>query len=377
MNQKSKILTAVLLAILVAVAIASAYRAVNVSKTSAFRMVAILPLTGNLAVIGTPKREAMELALEHAKKANPSLKLEIEYQDSQASVSNAVSVLNQVLATNAPNLLFIDMTTIVDASIPIINSKKILSFAGSAQAGITKRSDHLYRIFPGGDQEVQVILDHLKNRKPKGVFVLHANELYGRSIKDAILAKKGDLAILGFEEFGVIDKDFRVQLAKARASGADVVAIFGYGNEYSTLLRQAQELGIGPNRIVANIGAVNIGVTQLPAESTEGMVFAAPAFALRSGTPSAQKEQQFLETAYKEKYGKAPDFRVAFIYDTITLLAREMQQAKDENALRAALARISDYHGTSGTISIDSNRDARTEVVLGHYKSGKPIARSE
>lgn len=340
----------------------------------AHRMVAVLPLSGSLAVIGTPKREAMELALEQVRRTYPNLKLSIEYQDSQAKVANAISVLYQVVSANPPDSLFIDMTTIVDASVPILDNKKILTFAGSAQAGITKRSEYLYRIFPGGDQEVQVIVSHLRERKAKRIFVLHANELYGKSIKDALLKYNAKLPFVGFEEFAISDKDFRTQLAKARDSGADVVAVFGYGNEYGTLLRQAQELGIPSNKIVANIGAVNIGVTQLPAGLTEGMVFAAPTFALRSGTAGVPEHQQQLETAYQAKYGKAPDFRVAFIYDTIMLLAAELHKGATGNALRAALRNVTSYQGASGTINITSSRDASVSIVLGRYQSGKPIA---
>ena len=338
----------------------------------AYKLVAVLPLTGHLAAIGTPKQEAMELALENTSELYPDLEFEIEYQDSSASATNAVSIINQAIATDTPDSFFIDMTSVADACIPIVDEKNIMTFVGSAQAGITNRSDQIFRIFPGGDQEVKMIIGHLINRAPQGVFVLHSNELYGASVKKALLAHSADINFLGFEEYGIIDKDFRVQLAKAKASNAEVIAIFGYGNAYASILQQAQELEIRPENIVANLGAVNIGVTNLRPDLTEGMVFVGPSFALNSGSASASKEQREMVEAYVNKYKKEPDFRVAFIYDTIMLLARELNSTNDLAEVRKRLQNIQSYDGVSGKISITDSRDAQVDMVLGIYKDGRP-----
>ena len=141
-----------------------------------YRLVAILPLTGNLAVVGTPKREAMELALEQGRQDFPEIKLSIEYQDSLGLPKDGVAALNQAISLQKPDFSFVDVTPIVDAAIPVVDSNRLLTFAGSAQAGITKRSEYVFRIFPGGDQEVTLLSDFLAKRRPKSIFVLHTNE---------------------------------------------------------------------------------------------------------------------------------------------------------------------------------------------------------
>jgi branched-chain amino acid transport system substrate-binding protein len=335
------------------------------------RLLAILPLTGNLAVIGTPKREAMQLAVESAAKLYPDVRFTVEFQDSQGNAKEAVSALNQALALKKPDFLFIDMTPIVDATLPIIDSNGILTFAGSAQAGITKRSESLFRVFPGGDQEIRLLVEHLKSREYSGLFVLHPNELYGRSIAAEFARIKDDVKFVGADEYALSDKDFRVQLAKARDSGADVIALFGYGSEYAAILRQAQELGIPSDRFVANLGAVNIGVIQLPADMTEGMVFAGPAFALRSHDSYAP--QQELVAAYKQKFNKEPDFRVAFVYDSILMLVQAINESEGTAAVPSRLKAMTNYEGTSGRIHMTAERDAEVDLVLGRYTGGKPV----
>jgi branched-chain amino acid transport system substrate-binding protein len=338
-----------------------------------FRLLAVLPLSGNLAAIGTPKREAMELAIEHGKAAYPDVKISVDFQDSQGNSKDANSVINQALGTKRPDFMFIDLTPIVDATLPTVDANHILTFAGSAQAGITSRSEYLFRVFPGGDQEVQLLVKHLKERQPKGVYVLHANELYGRSVNDALAKHRDEIHLLGSEEYALSDKDFRTQLTKAKESGADAIVLLGYGSEYATMLRQAKELGIPSDHFVANLGGVNIGVIQLPPEMTEGMVFAGPAFALRSENPESYPPQQRLVDSYKQKYGRAPDFRVAFVYDTIMLLFRAAHESKTLDDMRAQLRKVNGYEGASGRISISDTRDAVVELVLGKYQSGKLV----
>ncbi len=338
-----------------------------------YRLLAVLPLSGNLAAIGTPKREAMELAIEQGKAAYPDVKIAVDFQDSQGTAKDAISVINQALGTKRPDFMFIDLTPIVDATLPIVDANHILTFAGSAQAGLTSRSEYLFRVFPGGDQEVQLILNYLRQSKPKGVYVIHANELYGRSVDQALAKYRDEIHILGSEEYALSDKDFKTQLTKAKESGADAIVLLGYGSEYATLLRQAKELGIPSDHFVANLGGVNIGVMQLPPEMTEGMVFAGPAFALRGDNIDSYPPQQRLVDAYKQKFGKAPDFRVAFVYDTIMLLFRAAHDSKTIEEIRAQLRNVNGYEGASGRISISDTRDAVVELVLGKYQSGKPV----
>src|SRR2546423_11304735 len=76
---------------------------------SDYRLLAVLPLSGNLAAIGTPKREAMELAIEHGRAAYPGVKILVDFQDSQGNAKDAISVINQALATKRPDFMFVDL----------------------------------------------------------------------------------------------------------------------------------------------------------------------------------------------------------------------------------------------------------------------------
>lgn len=337
-------------------------------------LVAILPLTGNLAVIGTPKREAMDLAMAQASQSFPDVKLRIVFQDSLGTPKDGVAALSQAIAVQKPDFAFVDLTPVVDAAIPIVDSKRLVTFAGSAQAGITQRSAYVFRVFPGGDQEVRLISQHLEATRPKSIFILHPNELYGRSV-DQLLQKRAselNISVAGSEEYALADRDFRVQLIKARQSKADRIVLMGYGSEYGLILRQSNELKIKPDRFVSNLGAVNAGVMQLDPQFTEGLTFAGPLFALRMKNLDSYPPQKRMVEAYKARFGRTPDFRVAFVYDTIMLLAKALHESGSVEAVIAKLTSVTEYEGVSGRITISADRDASVEMTLATYRSGQP-----
>jgi branched-chain amino acid transport system substrate-binding protein len=340
-------------------------------------MAAVLPLSGNTAAIGTPKREAIQLALDEIGRSHPKLSLNVAFEDSRGTPRDGVSAFSKVIATNGVKLAFVDMTTIVNACTPIADSNRVLMFAGSAEAGITDRSAFVYRVFPGGDQEVELITKHLLSLPPpQKLFLLHTNEFYGHSVRDLIKKRLSGTAIeiLGAEEYALADSDFRAQLSKAKASGATRLLLLGYGMEYTRILKQAQELGISASQVVSNLGAVNATVTALPTELTEGMVFAGPAFNLRLEKLDSYPKQKAMVEAYKARFGKEPDFRVAFVYDTMMLIAKALEEAGGTEGLPAVLARTPSFEGVSGRISLPPNRDAVVDMVLARYEGGNVVA---
>ena len=62
---------------------------------------AILPLTGNFAKIGIPKKNAMEIAAEEINnsKNKSSKKMEIIYEDSKGTSKDGVTIFQKMLST--------------------------------------------------------------------------------------------------------------------------------------------------------------------------------------------------------------------------------------------------------------------------------------
>ena len=343
-------------------------------KENVVRMGVVLPTTGNSAVIGEPKKRAFDIALEQYN--SEKKQLEVVYEDSHGLAKDGVSALNKLFMDKDFDCFYVDLTPIVNACVPQINAHKTITFAGSAQPGITDASNYLFRIFAGGDQEIKMMVDLLISQSVNKVFVLHTNELYGIEATELLrklFEEKGG-EVVNDEEYPMNNGDFKDQLIKAKKSNAERIILMGYGNEYSVLLKQAQELGLSPNQFVCNLGGSNKTVTELPAELIEGMYFIAPRFSYLLSNNMLYPEMKSFVDKYQSKYNEIPDFRAAYAYDMVVIFMNVFSEGKKtQEEMILDFVKIKNFKGVSGTISFKENGDTDTDLVTAYYANGKMV----
>ena len=335
------------------------------------RMGVILPLSGNSAVLGEPKKRAFEIAIEQYNAEKE--RLQVVFEDNFGTAAGGTNALNKMLIWNDFDCYYIDLTPVVNACIPIIDSHKVITFAGTAVAEVTNQSDYLYRIFAGGDQEIQMIVDYLHKNQVKSVFILHTNELFGTSAYQYFekLYSSVEDKIVGVDEYPMNNGDFKSQLAKAKASNAEKIVLLGYGNEYVTLLKQAKEYSLSPDMFVCNLGGANISVMDLPKEYNNGLVFVGPRFAYLLSIDSLTPKMQKFVDEYKKKYNEIPYFHAAYAYDMITVFMDVYGDGtKTKKQIMSEIKAIKNYEGVSGSISFKENGDAKTDLVTAQYENG-------
>ena len=81
--------------------------------------------------------------------------------------------------------------------------------------------------------------------------------------------------------------------------------------------------------------------------------------------------QSFLKK-YQAEYGRTPDSMAALGYDAANLLFDAMERAPSLSGtdLAAAIASTKDFKGVTGTISINSDRDANKSAVIQQVNNG-------
>ena len=342
---------------------------------------AILPLSGNTAVIGEPKRRALEIAFEELNGTN-GINFEILFQDSMGSPRDGVAAFQKMLNNRDIRYFYIDLTPIVNSSIPLIKQNKVITFAGSAEPEITDQSDYLFRLFAGGDQEIQLMVESLRQDSIDGIFVLHTDDLYGinayRYLEKEFLQQGGK--ILGHENYPMNNMDFRSALLKAQSVNPQKIILLGYGNEYASLFRQAIELSIQPDMFFCNVGGSNKAVIELSRDLTEGMSFVSPRFTYLMMNNTLEPEMEYFVDQYRKKYDELPDFRSAYVYDTIKILHFVWSGHKDHvkvDSVRTLIKQVKDFKGASGTITFLENGDALTDLVVAQFVDGKIVIKPE
>lgn len=341
------------------------------SDNGVVKMGVILPLSGNSAVLGEPKKRAFEIALEQYNAENERLR--VVFEDNFGTPVGGTNAFNKMLLQNDFDCFYIDLTPVVNACIPIVDSHKVITFAGTAVAEVTNQSDYLFRIFAGGDQEIQMMVDYLHQYQIRNVFILHTNELFGTSAYHYFgkLFSDEEDKILGVDEYPMNNSDFKPQLAKAKASKAEKIILLGYGNEYATLLKQAKEYNIKSDMFVCNLGGANNSVADLPIEYNNGLIFVGPRFAYLLSTNSlTPKMKQFVD-AYERKYNEKPYFHAAYAYDMITVFMDvNADGSKTKEQIMSEIKALKNYEGVSGIISFKENGDAETDLVTAKYING-------
>lgn len=344
-------------------------------KNDTVKMGVVLPLSGNSAIIGEPKKRAFDIAMEQYN-LDGKKRLEVFFEDSQGTASGGTSAFNKLLLNKDIDCYYIDLTPIVNACVPQVNSKKVITFAGSAEPEVTNLSDYLFRLFAGGDQEIELMVNYLKNESIDSVFVLHTNELYGvNALKYfKVMFENGGGVIIGEDEYPMNNGDFKAQLLKAKDSNPDKILLLGYGNEYPTLLKQAIEFGLAPDMFVCNLGGSNKSVMELPGMFTEGMAFIGPRFSYLLDNNILEPEMKGFVELYQAKYNDIPDFRAAYAYDMVNIFMNVYGDGtKTAQQIVEELKTIKEFKGASGVVSFKENGDTETDLVTAKYVDGSMV----
>src|SRR5690606_19038731 len=95
---------------------------------------------------------------------------------------------------------------------------------------------------------------------------------------------------------------------------------------------------------------------------SEGIIFSTPAYDPADNDP---RVKQFA-TAFKERFGTAPDTASGHSYDAMHILAEAIKKAgADEPAkVKDALYAIRDFPGVTGRTTFDSNGDVVKPVLV-------------
>ncbi|MBM3476488.1 MAG: ABC transporter substrate-binding protein, partial [Armatimonadetes bacterium] len=173
--------------------------------------------------------------------------------------------------------------------------------------------------------------------------------------------------ILAEESYNQGDRDFRAQLTKFKDLNPDVVYVPGYYGEVSLILSQARQLGMTA-KFIGGDGWDSPKLVEIAGKAAEGGCFSNH---YSKDDPNAVV-QEFVKN-FQAKYNEVPDALAACAYDAIRIVAQAIEAAgvEDRTAVRDALAKVSNFDGVTGKITIDEKRNAKKAATILTVKDGK------
>ena len=244
---------------------------------------------------------------------------------------------------------------------------------------VTETGDYIFRVaFLDSVQGEEMAKYAANNLKAKTAAILsEENSDYSRELAQSFEKSFSALGgqVTEKQSYAANDQDFKRQLTAIQSAGPDVIYIPGRYSQAGRIAKEAKELGIKAVLLGAD-GWNDPQLFQLGGDALDGAYITSH----YSADDPAQTVRDFT-SAYKKRYGSAPDQAAARAYDAMKVLADALKRAGTSDAakLRDAIAQTSKFSGVTGTLTINAERNASKPTVIFKLQGGKifPVYRAE
>lgn len=343
-------------------------------------------LTGDIPAVGASYKNAAEMAVKEVNDAGGlevggkkyPINLTIEDNagkaDQSAAVTTKLITQQNVVAIVGPNAsrYAIPASEIAESSKVMLISPWSTNPKLTLDAKTNQPKKYVFRAAFIDDFQGQVVAKYAYStlKAMKAAVLYDVASEYNKGIAEVFKSTFAQIGgqVVAFETYTTNDKDFTAQLTKIKAAAPDVVFLPNYYSEVPLQIKQAKQLGIS----VPFLGSDSWGsaeLLKLCGTDCEGYYFSTH-YAPDNATPTAKK---FID-AYSAKYGATPDDVAALTYDSFGLLFTALKSAGkvDRQAVRDAMAKISNFDGVTGTMKFtEGSGDPVKSAVILQIKDGK------
>ena len=345
-------------------------------------------LSGPASQYGLSIKSGFELAVDELNAAGgvKGNKIVLQFEDEAGKKEQAIDVFKKLIFQDKVLMVFgPTLSNSAQAADPVAQAAKVVAFGTSNTAdGITSIGDYIFRnSVTEADVLPETLRVAIKHANIKKVAVLYGNDdVFTKSGYDAF--KKAletmKVPVTTTETFAKGDVDFKAQLTKIKASGADAIVLSALIAEGAPIMVQARQLGIDVPFIGGN-GMNSVKIFDLAKEKSDNLWVGSP-WALGNQT----KENQHFVVAYTQKYKSAPDQFGAQAYDAMNIVAIALGKIKlsgnleaDRKALRDALPSVT-HLGATGAFKFrqamgkdgkPAGHDAQQAAIVSVTKGGK------
>ncbi len=356
-------------------------------------------LTGSTATFGQSTKNAILLAVDEINAAGgvAGRKIKVTVEDDQSRPEEAATVVRKLISQDGVIAVLGEIPSSNSlAAAPICQEAGVpMITPSSTNPKVTATGDYIFRVcfidpFQGTVM-ARFAYEHKNVRRAAILRDVRSDYSIGLAdyFNETFTALGGQ--IVGDQSYSQGDSDFRPQLTDLKARNPEAIFVPGYYNDVGLIARQARELGITAP-LLGGDGWDSPELFKLGGEAVVNSFFSNH----YSADDQSPRVQSFV-TAYAARYGHKPDGLGALGYDAAQVLATALRalaaadpaaiellagpapagaKAREERAaarakLRDQIARVRDFPGVTGTISIDAQRNAvKSAVVLAVEPTG-------
>jgi branched-chain amino acid transport system substrate-binding protein len=350
-----------------------------------FKIGASGPLTGGAAAYGDAVNKGAQIAVDEINAAGGinGVKIEFKMGDDEHDAEKAVNVYNDLKDWGMQMM----MGTVTSAPCIAVEAEAsadnlfLITPSGTAVDCIS--GTNAFRLCFSDPAQGTKSAEYIGTNKlaTKVAIIYDSSDPYSSGICESFKTEAANqgIEVVASEAFTADSKtDFKVQLQKAKDSGAELLFLPIYYQEASLILQQANDVGFAP-KIFGCDGLDGIlGVENFDVKLAEGVMLLTP-FAADAEDEATKK----FVAAYAEKYnGEVPIQFAADAYDAIYAIKAAIEESgatadmSDSdlcNAMAGAMTKIT-LKGLTGTITWDAsgepNKEPKAVIITdGAYKA--------
>jgi len=340
----------------------------------AIKVGASLPLTSPLSAEAESLQSGYEMAAEdiNADGGVDGQDIEIDIADDKADPALAKQLTQKQITQDGVAAVlgsFGSATSLTQSTEAArSNIPGVYPFA-SEETMVERGLDTVFNLYPLSQQAEASTDEFLVNQvKPKKVAIVYVDNPFAiggaESSKETLEGEGIEVPV--FEKIG-LESQFIGPVAKAKQAGVDVIKAIGYNTNYTSYVQALEQTDLDVD--------VATFETQIPFEKRSIDTVGKKAAELIVGNPYWLLGQTpDFDKAYKEKYGKAPEFQAVLGYSAVQVLAEALKEAgsTEPDAIREALA-ATDMETVVGRITFDERGQYNQQPTVGQLVDGEVV----
>lgn len=332
----------------------------------------VLPLTGHLSSIGPKVNNGLQLAFAEINLPG-DMRLKPVVEDNQSTIEGALEAYNKLIHRDGVSVIIGPLaSTITREAFPVAQQNQVVAISpASAAHGLSEIGNFVFRTIITVDRFVPVGVKttHEKLGYQKVATIYQSDDVFSRSSNEAITEalQQNGVEVITSETFQTGDTDFSEQLTRIKELNPDAIFLSALPVEKEAVLIQTRQIDI-PAEIHFITTSLTTGIVQRAGAAAEGAI-SITSWSSMSDTPG---NRAFVQN-YTTKYNADPDEFVAQAYATVHILANAIANAPstDSEAIRDALAHITNLDTILGKFSFDTNGDAIYNPIILIVRNGK------
>lgn len=348
------------------------------AKDNPYVIGVILPQTGNLGFMGEMETDALQLAMEeiNIKTHTWPHGIKLLFGDSRGDAKEAVSLAQKFVAVDKVNALWTSLTGVSYAVEPIATKNKILHIAFCMDPDIAKKSQFVFRLYQGMNEEGEILVDYLR-QKPSTTTVgilyvrIPATEALVHDVFNPGIQKQGKQIVFS-DSYEFNNKEFQSLLAKAYLTKPDVLILYDYGFSLPMIFDSLNvNRLLGKTQILGGWGFLYSLISHnLDPMLLDDIVVATPPYMIKRN-----KTGNDFFNKFKAKFSKEPNFDAGYAYMSMLLLETALRNAKsyDVNKVASNLLKIKMKDSVMGDLIVSPQRELKISLTSGIIKGGQVV----